>query len=189
MRVYVYVCVWVSVRDRLSAKSYNCGSVLQAQSPAPVPLIQHAHCTFSKSMIPLCLIHTLSLSSHWPICTYTLIQCTHTRIHFTFLVSLSPLLMRLCLQNTFSHIPLSLPFSFYRPYSLKPWTITHQDSREVKKREGATEEGRRDKKRKYRCKVRVNENCLSLSESLKTSAPQNICSVTWVKVSSRIVCV
>lgn len=67
----------VCVHECESVLSHNCGSILPAQSPIRAPLIQHTHCTFSGSMIPLCLSGThyfLFFTST----TYAQNLCTHT---------------------------------------------------------------------------------------------------------------
>ena len=56
MSLYDDMCM--SERQTESAKSYNCGSILQAQSLVLASLIQHTHCSLSRLMIPLCLTHT-----------------------------------------------------------------------------------------------------------------------------------
>lgn len=121
--VSVSTCVRVCVRDRQtqSAKSYNCGSILQAQSPVPAPLIQHTHCTFSRSMIPLCLTHAHSLPPHIHTYAHSLSTVNkHTPIytfnpsHFNY-----PSLL-LCFSHIRALLHPSLSFPFHLSFSLRP---------------------------------------------------------------------
>lgn len=57
-----------------------------------------------------------------------------------------------------------LSFSFHPSFSLKPWAITHRDSREDYKWEGREWlkrelEGQTDRKSREKCRAGVNENC------------------------------
>lgn len=187
MSVHVWVCVRVTDRQTESAKSYNCGSVLQAQSPVPAPLIQHTHCTFSRSMIPLCLTHNLSLltPSHThiypPRCTN---WCAHAETHMHSILLTSPSFhscpaSRIYMCSQTPPLPFPSSFSFHPSFSLKPWAITHRGSREDHKWEGRERleremEGQKDGKSRGWSREWVKEISLSLTttQHLKTSALQ-----------------
>lgn len=166
------MCASVSERQTQSAKSYNCRSVLQAQSSVPAPLIQHTHCTFSRSMIPLCLTHNLSTHTqphaHIP---FKVHQLTHTHILHTYIQFSS-------FHHPFTPAPFLMfsytSFFLFHPFfSLKPWAITHQDSREAFKWEGREQQrlGKKQGDGTVEINVRAKENCLSVTaaEHLKTS--------------------
>lgn len=168
MSVHVYVCVWVRDRQTESAKSYNSGSVLQAQSPVPTPLIQHTHCTFSRSMIPLCLTHTQSLSSHPHTCTNALHSAhTQTHIHSVLLISTSPSSCSVShiyvLSYTLLSFFLSIPPSLWSPEQLLMETL--ERSKRERERGGSIcgKDRGMEEKRRSKCRMTVNENSLSLN--------------------------
>lgn len=81
IQICVYVCILLCVCKCESALSYNCGSILQLKDPKiRAPLIQCTHCTFSRSMIPLCLgcMHYLPLFTST---TYTQKLYRHRSTH------------------------------------------------------------------------------------------------------------